>query len=301
MIRQKRTVRRIELNAENRRGLLQRAGEGWVAVRQIIQSAVTDVVQKDSGPNIAGAPVDAEHLGVKTAPEQAIVQVEFSKGSLTIEEKEFDIPGQLWIRSQGPGEFDEHSRIRSAVTCTGISKFLGGRGIEMCTNQKSLSRRRAPRKTRDEIAKLELMPVRRLFTESLIAGLPAETGQTINEVLANLPIRIATRWPGTEISQRLRFRQSLTTVKISPDILSAGRRPSRYGAARPVCLDLRFWRFSGCGNFARLAIGDDEKEAEKPDHAQCQPTAGLSLRRLKPSCRFCPLPTDYWQLILTTH
>lgn len=96
----------------------------------------------------------------------------------------------------------------------------------MCTNQKSLSRRWAPRKTRDEIAKLELMPVRRLFTESLIAGLPAETGQTINEVLASLPIRIATRWPGTEISQRLRFRQSLTTVKSSPDILSAERRPS---------------------------------------------------------------------------
>ena len=59
--------------------------------------------------------------------------------------------------------------------------------------------------------------------ESLLAGLPAETGQTIDEVLANLLVRIATGWPGTEISERLRFCQSLATVKIGPDFLS-GRR-----------------------------------------------------------------------------
>src|SRR4029077_1388093 len=87
--------------------------------------------------------------------------------------------------------------------------------------------------------------------------------------------------PGTEISQRLRFCQSLTTVKINPDILSARGRLIWYGAVRLVCIDLRFCRSSGCRGVARLAIGDDEKETEKRDHAQCRPTAGLSQRRLK--------------------
>jgi len=32
-------------------------------------------------------------LGVEAAPEQAIVQGEFSKWGVTIEKKEFDVPG----------------------------------------------------------------------------------------------------------------------------------------------------------------------------------------------------------------
>ena len=76
----------------------------WVAVRQIIQGRAADVVQKDGRPNIAGMPIDAEHLGVKAASEQAVVQGEFSKWGVAIEEKEFYVPGQLRIQSQSPRE-----------------------------------------------------------------------------------------------------------------------------------------------------------------------------------------------------
>ena len=91
----------------------------------------------------------------------------------------------------------------------------------MGADQNSLRRCRGPRKPRDEIAKFDFAPVRCVLRESLLACLPTETGQTIDEVLANLFVRIATGWPGTEIGERLRFRQSLATVEFGPDFLWA--------------------------------------------------------------------------------
>ena len=94
----------------------------------------------------------------------------------------------------------------------------------MGADQNSLRRCWGPRKPRDEIAEFDFAPVWRLLGEALLACLPAETGQTIDEVLANLLVRIAAGWPGTEIGERLRFRQSLATVEIGPDFLSVRRR-----------------------------------------------------------------------------
>src|SRR5580692_5848371 len=93
VIREKRTVGRLEFDAEERGGFLHRASEPWVTVRQIIQGGAADVIEKNGGPDIACVPVDAEHLGIKAAPEQAIAQVKLPKGGVSIEEKEFDVRG----------------------------------------------------------------------------------------------------------------------------------------------------------------------------------------------------------------
>src|ERR1700722_10641866 len=92
--------------------------------------------------------------------------------------------------------------------------------------QYSLRGRRGPRKPRLEIAEFDCPPVRRLLREALLAGLPTETGQTVDKVLANLPVGVAPGRPGTKISKRFGFRQRLLTVKIGPDFLSVRRRPS---------------------------------------------------------------------------
>ena len=151
----------------------------------------------------------------------------------------------------------------------------------MGANQNSLRRCREPRKPRAQTTKFDFAPVRRLLGESLLACLPAQSGQTIDEVLANLLVRIAAGWPWTEIGERLGFRQSLATVKIGPDFLSARRRSTRVRGVRLVWIGLSFWRCSGCWSIAGLAAGNHEKQAEKPDRFQCRANIRFSFRGSK--------------------
>jgi len=147
-------------------------------------------------------------------------------------------------------------------------------------DQNSLRRCRISRIPRHQITKLDCASVRRLLSESLLAGLPAEARQTIDEVLANLLVRIAAGWPGTEISERLGFCQSLATVEIAPDFLAARRCSTRNRGIRLAWFCLFFLRACGCWRVARSATGGYEKQIEKPERSQCRTNIGPSFRRL---------------------
>ena len=64
-----------------------------IAVYGVFGFFANATVTSHGGPDIACVPVDAERLGIKAAPEQAIAQVKLPKGRVAIEEKEFDVRG----------------------------------------------------------------------------------------------------------------------------------------------------------------------------------------------------------------
>ena len=95
--------------------------------------------------------------------------------------------------------------------------------------------------------------------ESLLSCLPAEFGQAIDQVLADLPVRIGTGWPAAEIGQGLRFGQSLGTVEIGPDFFPARRRLAWDGRLHAVWIYRCLLGESGARGIAGLAAGDKKK------------------------------------------
>jgi hypothetical protein len=93
----------------------------------------------------------------------------------------------------------------------------------MGANQNSLRGGRGPRKLRDEITEFDFAPIWSVLREALFACLPSQVGQTIDQVLPDLLVRIAAGWPRTKIGDNSCFRQSLVTVETRPDFLW-GRR-----------------------------------------------------------------------------
>ena len=95
-----------------------------------------------------------------------------------------------------------------------------------------------------------------MAAESLLGCLPAEFGQLIDKVPANLPVRIGTGWPDAKIDQGLRFSQSLGTVEIGPDFFPARRRLTWAGRLHLVWIYRCLLGESGARGIAGLAAGD---------------------------------------------